>query len=90
MPRDQEDSYFQELYADAGFWSCCGYDGLSVAFDLPLASVRALPEEHKLALVHLIARLAHSDGNSLRSRVRSLDALSCEERLTELLRMSAR
>lgn len=89
MPKEQEDSYFKELYQDAGFWSCCGYDGLSVAFDLPLAIVRALPEERKRALLHLIARLADSGEDSLRNRVRKLNGLNCEERLSELLRMSA-
>lgn len=89
MPKEQEDSYFQELYADAGFWSCCGYDGLSVAFDLPLAAVRALPEERKLALVHLVARLANPGEDSLRRRVQRLGALSCEERLSGLLQMTA-
>ena len=87
MPKEKEDSYFQELYHDAGFWSCCGYDGLSVAFDLPLAAVRALPEERKLALVHLIARLANSNDGSLCQRVLGLGTLSCDERLAELLQI---
>jgi len=89
MAKEQEDSYFQELYADGGFWSSCGYDGLSVVFDLPLATVRALPEERKRALLHLIARLAKPAEDSLRNRVRTLKGLNCEERLSELLRMSA-
>jgi hypothetical protein len=88
MP-NSEKNRFQQLYSDNGFWSCLGYDGLSVAFDLPLDTVRCLPEEPKRALVGLITHLAKPEGEALRNQVRTLDSLNSEERLARLMHLCA-
>jgi hypothetical protein len=84
-----QDSRFQQLYENGGFWSCCGYDGLSVAFDLPLDAVRSLSEEQKQALIRLITRLAKTSDDQLHKDVRRLDNLDSGARLSALLQISA-
>ena len=89
MPNAEQQNRFQRLYADSSFWSCCGYDGLSVAFDLPLEAVRSLPEGRKRALVRLITRLANTGDDALLNELQRLDSLSGEERLAGLMELSA-
>jgi len=90
IPVERDLAYFQEIYRDGGFWSCCGYDGLSVAFDVPLESFRSLPEDQKHALMRLLGRLAKMGDESLIERIRGLHALSAPDRLTGLVDLSAR
>ena len=89
MPNAGQRNRFQQLYTQSGFWSCCGYDGLSVAFDLPLDAVRSLPEERKRALVRLVTRLANSGDEVLLNELQRLDRLSGDERLAGLMHLSA-
>ena len=89
MPKAEQQNRFQRLYADSGFWSCCGYDGLSVAFDLPLEAIRFLSEARKRALVRLITRLANTGDDALLNELQRLDGLSGEQRLAGLTQLSA-
>ncbi len=89
MSNTRQHNRFQELYAHSGFWSCCGYDGLSVAFDLPLEAVRSLPEEGKRALVRLVTRAANSGDEALLNELQKLDSLSGDQRLAGLMQLSA-
>ncbi len=89
MPDGAKDDRFQQLVAQRGLWSCCGYDILSLAFDLPLDAVRSLSEGQKRALVRLLRRLAESGEGSLRTEVSRLDSLSSEARLAALTQLSA-
>jgi hypothetical protein len=89
--RTEEDRvHFQEMYANSGLWSCCGYDGLSLVFDLPLEDLRSLAELQKQALMRLLAHLAKIEDESLLGRIRALEKLTIEERLTGLMQLSAR
>jgi hypothetical protein len=89
MANAEQQNRFQRIYADSGFWSCCGYDGLSVAFDLPLEAIRSLPEARKRALVRLITRLANTFDDDLLNELQRLDSLSGKERLAGLTQLSA-
>jgi hypothetical protein len=89
MPNAGQQDRFQRLYADSGFWSCCGYDGLSVAFDVPLEAIRSLHEGRKQALIRLITRLANTGDDALLNELQRLDSLSGEERLAGLVELSA-
>ena len=89
MPDGAQDNRFRQLFAHSGLWSCCGYDILTLAFDLPLDAVRSLPEEQKRALVRLLGRLATSDEGSLRNEVLGLESLSSDDRLAGLTQLSA-
>jgi hypothetical protein len=82
-------AYFREIYAEGGLWSCCGYDGLSMAFDLPLDAVQSLSEDQKRALMRLLGRLAKGEDEALRGQMRGLEDLTAEERLTGLMGLSA-
>ena len=81
---------FKKIWADSAFWSCCGYDGLSLVFNLPLEVVRSLPEGKKRALLKLIGCLAQETDQNLRVRVESLRDLTPAERLVALVEYSAR
>ncbi len=89
MPNAGQQNRFQRLHADSGFWSCCGYDGLSVVFDLPLESISSLHEGQKRALVRLMTRLANTGDDALLNELQRLDTLSGEERLAGLVELSA-
>jgi len=89
-PTKADSGYFRRIYEDSGFWSCCGYDGLSVAFDLPLEDLRSLPEEQKQTLMHLLAHLAGERDEALLDRIRGLETLATEERLAGLVSLGSR
>jgi hypothetical protein len=81
---------FQGIYAEGGFWSCCGYDGLSMVFDLPLEAVQSLPEDQKRALMRLLGHLAKGGDEALQGQMRELESLTAKERFTGLVHLSAR
>jgi hypothetical protein len=80
--------YFQQVCDNNGFWSCCGYDGLAVVFDLPLESLQSLPDDQKRALMRLLVQLAGIGRESLRDRVREIERLPIDKRLTVLVDLS--
>ena len=88
-PGSEEESRFRQFYEDSELWSCCGYDGLSVAFDLPLDAIRSLTDDQKRGLVRLLGRLAKGGDESLRSGVRRLEQSSDAERLAGLVQLAA-
>jgi hypothetical protein len=90
-PNDQtrpDRTYFREIYENSGFWSSCGYDGLAMVFDLPLENFQALPEDQKRALRRLLAHFAKTGDGSLQDRIRELESLTVEKRLTGLVQLS--
>ena len=81
---------FKEILAQSGFWSCCGYDGLSVVFDVPVEAVQSLSEEQKRALMRLLSHLAEGEDKALEHHIEELDGLTAEERLVNLVKLSGR
>ncbi len=86
----QDSTFFQTWRGNNSFWSDCGYDGLSVVLDVPLASLQALPETKKLALFRLMVHLADTPNDSLHAQVQALAAQPAEQRLKVLVDLSAR
>ena len=80
---------FKEILAQSGFWSCCGYDGLSVVFDVPVEAVQSLSEEQKRAMMRLLHRLAEGMDEKLKNQIAELERLDAEDRLVGLVRLSA-
>lgn len=70
-------------------WSCVGYDGLSIAFGLPVEDVRSLTEDQKHSLMGLLSTLAKMRDKSLTVQVCALERLPVGERLTGLIALSA-
>src|SRR2546421_11076041 len=85
--RTRED--FKEILAQSGFWSCCGYDGLSIVFAVPLEAVQSLSEEQKRAMMRLLHRLAEGMDEKLKNQIAELERLDAEDRLVGLVRLSA-
>ncbi len=86
----QASTSFQTWRQNSGFWSACGYDGLSVVFDVPLDSLHALPETKKQALFRLMVHLADMPDDSLHTQVQALAAQPADQRLRVLVDLSAR
>ena|SRR5690349_14944862 len=82
-------SYFRSWWKHDGFWSCCGMDGLSVVFELPLEIISPLPESQKQSLMRLLERLASETDGDLISKVAALDGRGPKPRLQALLQLSA-
>jgi len=78
------------MFAQNGFWSSCGYDGLSFVFDVPLEAVRSLAEEQKHALMCLLGRLADGGDKALENQMGELETLTARERFTQLVKLSVR
>ena len=66
-------SDFKDILTQSGFWSCCGYDGLSVVFDVPLEAVRSLSEEQKRAMMRLLQQLAEGMDEKLKNQIAELE-----------------
>ena len=82
-------SDFRDILAQSGFWSCCGYDGLSIVFDVPLEAVQSLAEGQKRALMRLLHRLAEGTDEKLKNQIAELERLAAEDRLAGLVSLSA-
>jgi hypothetical protein len=82
--------YYRDVRKNSGLWSCCGYDGLSVVFLLPLEAVRSLPENQKRGLMGLLTHLGEPGGEDLRSQVGELEDRNAEDRLAGVVRLSTR
>ena len=82
-------SDFKDILAQSGFWSCCGYDGLSIVFDVPLEAVHSLSEGQKRAMMHLLHRLAEGMDEKLKNQIAELERVVAEDRLVGLVRLSA-
>ena len=82
-------SDFRDVLAQSGFWSCCGYDGLSIVFAVPLDAVQSLSEEQKRAMMRLLHRLAEGMDEKLKNQIAELEHLGAEDRLVGLVRLSA-
>jgi len=83
-------AYFRQIYENSGYWSCVGYDGLSIAFDVPLEDFRHLAEHQKHALMRLLGHLAKMGDESLLGQIRGLERLTAHDRLTHLVDLSGR
>jgi hypothetical protein len=83
-------AFFRGLYENSELWSCVGYDGLSLAFGLPIEDVRSLTDDQKHSLLDLLSSLAKMRDESLTVRVRALESLPVDERLTGLIALSTR
>ena len=81
---------YQAIYAESEFWSSCGYDGLSVVFDVPLDALQSLPEDQTRALMRLLGNLAKEGDEALAGRMRELEGLTAKQRFSGLLHLSAR
>jgi hypothetical protein len=82
-------SDFRDILAQSGFWSCCGYDGLSIVFDVPLEAVQSLSEEQKHAMMRLLHRLAEGMDEKLKNQIAELERVDAEDRFVGLVRLSA-
>jgi hypothetical protein len=90
-PRDQNKGSaadFKIIWEDGEFWSCWGYDGLSMVFDLPLEPFERLLEPQKRALMRLLRHLAAGLDEALHNQINGLQDLTAEERLTILVALS--
>ena len=79
--------FYEEACQNSELWSSCGYDGLSLVFDLPLDTVHSLPEDQKRCLMHLLTHLARPGGEEARRRLDALEELGAEDRLAGILRL---
>jgi hypothetical protein len=79
---------FESIWHNRGFWSCFGYEGLSIVFDLPPEAFQLLSEQQKHALMRLLGHLAEGEHTPLHDRVRELETLTMEERLAGFLKLS--
>ena len=82
-------SDFRGILIQSGFWSTCGYDGLSVVFDVPVDSIRSLSEGQKRALMRLLHRLAEGTDEELENEVAQLESVAVEDRFVSLVTLSA-
>jgi hypothetical protein len=82
--------FYRQAYENGELWSCCGYDGLSIVFDLPLPAVQSLAENQKRGLMGLLAHLAAIEEEDLRDEVPALTDQSSEDCVAVLLRLAAR
>ena len=87
QPRTPSD--FRDILAQSGFWSCCGYDGLSIVFDVPLEAVQSLSEGQKRAMMRLLHRLAEGMDEKLKNQIADLERLTAEDRFAGLVSLSA-
>src|SRR5262249_402356 len=74
-------SDFRDILAQSGFWSCCGYDGLSIVFDVPLEAVQSLAEGQKRAMMRLLHRLAEGTDEKLKNQIANLKQWGAGNRL---------
>ena len=81
-------SDFRDILAQSGFWSCCGYDGLSIVFDVPPEAVQSLSEEQKRAMMRLLHRLAEGMDEKLKNQVAELECVAAKDRFVGLVRLS--
>ena len=83
-------AYFRNLFAHSGFWSSCGFDGLSLVFDVPLEAVQSLPEGQKRALMGLLHELAEGTDERLQREIAELETLAATDRFANLVKLSTR
>jgi hypothetical protein len=81
---------FKNIWENGEFWSCWGYEGLSMVFDLPLEPFQHLLEPQQRALMRLLGHLAAGLDEALHNQVNGLQYLTGEERLTSLVALSER
>jgi hypothetical protein len=81
--------FYRCAYENGGFWSCFGYDGLAVIFDLPVETLRSLSENQKRGLIALLFRLTEVAHEDLRREVQALEERGDEDRLARLLHLSS-
>ena len=82
--------YYRDVRKNSGLWSCCGYDGLSLVFELPFVAVQSLTENQKRGLMGLLTRLADAGEEDLRNRVQAMEDQTWEDRLAGMVHLSAR
>ena len=81
-------SDFRDILDQSGFWSCCGYDGLSIVFDVPLEAVQSLSEGQKRDMMRLLHRLAEGMDEKLKNQIAELEQMAAEDRLAGLVSLS--
>jgi hypothetical protein len=86
QPRTPSD--YRVILAQSGFWSCCGLDGLSLVFGVPLEAIRSLSEGQKRAMMHLLHQLAEGSDEKLKNQIAELEHLGAEDRFVGLVRLS--
>ena len=74
----------------SGLWSCVGYDGLSIAFDVPLTCLDKLSNEQSQDLMHLLHHLTIPLDGELRSQVQKAANAREMERLDVLKELSTK
>src|SRR5262245_11791149 len=82
-------SDFKDILAQSEFWSCCGYDGLSIVFNVQLEGVQSLSEKQKRAMMQLLHRLAEGMDEKLKNQVAGLEPMAAEDRLAGLVDLTA-
>jgi hypothetical protein len=87
--RRRTPSDFRDILAQSSFWSCCGYDGLAIVFDVPLEAVQSLSEGQKRSMMRLLNRLAEGMDEKLKNQIAELERLAGEDRLAGLVSLSA-
>ncbi len=80
--------FYRGAFENGGFWSCFGYDGLAVVFDVRLESIQSLSELQKRSLMRLLSHLAEARCEDLRNEMQALEGCSEEDRLTGVIRLS--
>ena len=88
--KEGKNAAFREILRHRGLWSCCGYDGLSIVFDLTLEDVRSLGEDQKRALMRLVSHIADFGDETVLDQLHALEGLSAQQRLGRLLDLSGR
>ena len=89
MDDSQSQARYRSLWEDSGLWSCLGYEGLSIAFDIPVTNIQSLPEEQLQALMRLLFRLSKPEDEAFRNRVQAAESMNAEERLKTLVDLSS-
>jgi len=83
-------SYFKHMLAHSGFWSSCGFEGLSLVFDVPLEAVQSLSEGQKRAFMGLLHQLAEGTDEGLQNQIAELETLAPTDRFNNLVKLSTR
>ena len=86
--RPQSPVDYKSIREQSGFWSACGYDGLSIVFDIPIEAFRSLSEPQKHALMRLFSYPAEEHEDGLNEQIQALATLTEKERFIALVELS--
>jgi len=74
----------RSIWENRELWSCLGFEGLSIAFDIPVDDLTDLAEEEKMRLMSLLSRLTMPVDEVLKMQIQHLEGISPKERLTRI------